>query len=119
VDDNEALVGWVAGFLGEAGCRVLRAGSVKEAEAWIAGHEVHAAFIDQLLPDGDGVQLAVRLHSRTPTVFSILMTGGHVSDEARALCRRFAVPVLIKPFPGAEMLTLIDTGERAAANSAR
>jgi ATP-dependent Clp protease ATP-binding subunit ClpA/ActR/RegA family two-component response regulator len=119
VDDNEALVGWVAGYLAEAGCRVLRAGSVKEAEAWIAGHEVDAAFIDQLLPDGDGVQLAMRLHSRTPNVFSIVMTGGHLSEEARALCRRFAVPVLTKPFPGTEMLTLIDTGERAASNSAR
>jgi CheY-like chemotaxis protein len=108
VDDNEDLVSWVAVYLADAGCRVLRAGSLHEAETWVAEHEVDAAFIDRLLPDGDGVQLAVRLRSSQPAVLSVVMTGAALSAEVQETCRRLGVPVLIKPFPGPEMLTLID-----------
>lgn len=115
VDDNEDLVGWLEGYLGEAGCRVLRAGSVREAAAFVAEYQIDAAFIDQILPDGDGVELAAQLNSRTPNVFSVVMTGGDLSEDALALCRRFAMPVLTKPFPGPEMLTLIDTRDRGTS----
>ena len=107
VDDNAELVGWLATYLAGEGCRVLRANSLREAEASLASHEVAAAFIDQNLPDGDGVQFATRLASRTPRVASIVMSGGTLSEADQVICRRFAIPVLTKPFPGPQMLSFL------------
>jgi DNA-binding NtrC family response regulator len=114
----EDLVSWLAIYLADAGCRVLRAGSIREAEAWVAEHDVDAAFIDQILPDGDGVPFAVRLSSRTPPVVSVIMTGGLMSAESQAVCDQFALPVLTKPFPGPQRLTFIDNREPARTQSA-
>ena len=108
VDDNQALVGWLAAYLAGEGCRVLRASTLREAEACLASHEVAAAFIDQTLPDGDGVQFATRLASRTPRVMSIVMSGGTLSEADQIVCRRFALPVLTKPFPGPQMLSFLE-----------
>ena len=108
VDDNEDLVSWVAVYLADAGCRVLRAGSVREAEGWIAGHEVDAVLIDRMLPDGDGVSLAAALKSRHPRLLTVVMTGAVLNAEAQDICKESGVPVLIKPFPGPQMLTLIE-----------
>jgi ATP-dependent Clp protease ATP-binding subunit ClpA len=107
VDDNEALVGWLDESLVHAGCRVLRAASVQEALEHVAASQIDAAFIDHVLPDGEGIRLGAELSSRSPQVLSVIMTGAPLPEEDAAVCERFGLPVLTKPFPAPQMLNLL------------
>lgn len=108
VDDNEALVGWLHERLTDAGCDVLRAASVQEALAHARQHEVDVAFIDHMLPDGEGLQLGAELSSGMQ-VFSVIMTGAPLPAEQVAACQHLGLPILTKPFPAPTMLDLIAT----------
>jgi ATP-dependent Clp protease ATP-binding subunit ClpA/CheY-like chemotaxis protein len=115
VDDNEALVGWLDEYLVHAGCKVLRASSVQEALAHVDESQIDAAFIDHLLPDGEGIELSVALSSRSPHVRSVIMTGAPLPEEDEAVCQRLGLPVLTKPFPAPQLLDLIDFNRRTSS----
>lgn len=63
VEDSFLLAASLENALLEAGHRVLTAGSVAEAEAHMAAMDFGAALLDYVLPDGDSLDLARRLHS--------------------------------------------------------
>jgi CheY-like chemotaxis protein len=111
VEDNEALAHWLENYLSDAGCRVLRAGSIAEARARLTEHEVRAAFVDHSLPDGDSLALAAEIRSRTPHV--VVMTGAALSEPELSVCTREELAVLRKPFPGPVMLDLIGASVQA------
>jgi CheY-like chemotaxis protein/MoxR-like ATPase len=120
VDDNRSLLEWLEGVLSRLGCRLLLAESAGEARDRAEGHFPDVALIDYLLPDGDGLQIGLELCRRTPRPRVIIMTGGELSEEESAVCRRYEFPILRKPFLSRDVLELVRSGllqgtERTAA----
>jgi DNA-binding NtrC family response regulator len=120
VDDNRSLLEWLEGVLSRLGCRLLLAESAGEARDRAAAHAPDVALVDFLLPDGDGLQVGLELCRRTPRPRVIIMTGGELSDEESAVCRRYEFPILRKPFLSRDVLELVRSGllqgtERTAA----
>jgi len=64
VEDSFLIAAALEDALTEAGHRVLTAGSVAEAEAHMADTRFRAALLDYMLPDGDSLILARRLHAK-------------------------------------------------------
>jgi DNA-binding response OmpR family regulator len=60
-----------------------------------------------MLPDGDGVSLALEFRKSRPQMQLILMTGMELSDDEAALCERYDIPVLRKPFLGEDAVNLL------------
>lgn len=106
VDDDPALRDLVCVFLERAGCIVGSAPDCAAALVQADGSRWQLAVLDVDLPDGNGIELAVRLRSRTtrPDLPVVFITGR--PDAARRLCvagvgRAMLVP---KPFARAELL---------------
>jgi CheY-like chemotaxis protein len=87
-------------------CRGLRAVGIDPVEAEtlaqgrtrVAERALDAALVDVVLPDGDGLTLAVELARSHPQTQVIVMTGMELGLEEVALCERYKFPVLRKPF---------------------
>jgi DNA-binding NtrC family response regulator len=73
VDDDEVLLRVLDGVLKRAGFGTLPASNVADALRLVENNPA-LALIDRCLPDGDGVELARRLHTRRPGLPLILMT---------------------------------------------
>ena len=65
------------------------------------------AFLDYLLPDGDGIYLAVELLKKEPQMQLTLMTGLELPSEEKIICQRYDIPILKKPFLGEDVLSLV------------
>lgn len=63
VEDSFLIAASLEDSLQEAGLTVLLAGSVAEAEALLVATGFSAALLDFILPDGDSLELARRLHA--------------------------------------------------------
>jgi DNA-binding response OmpR family regulator len=85
----------------------------------VAAQKPDAALLDVFLSDGDGVSLALEFRRTAPRLKPILMTGMELSSDEAALCDRYDMPVLRKPFLAAEAVSLLRgrLGQAAAAGS--
>ncbi len=63
VEDDPAQRLLLVGYLARTGFKLLEAGKVSEAEAWMGQGIVDLVLLDLNLPDGDGLDLARKLHS--------------------------------------------------------
>ena len=68
----------------------------------------NTVILDYLLPDGDGVSLAVDLLKQNPAMRAVVMSGAELEQEDILLCQRYDIPVLIKPFVAAELLAALE-----------
>ncbi|HZN52242.1 MAG TPA: sigma-54 dependent transcriptional regulator [Methylomirabilota bacterium] len=109
VDDEKTIAdGLRLTFEGE-GYSVRTAGSVREALGAVAQSEPHAAVVDLMLPDGDGLHLTRELKRRDPAIEIIIITAyGSVRKAMEATKGAGAFHVLEKPFDPDELLSLID-----------
>ena len=107
VDDNRDLVMFLAAELSEEGWNVVTAGTAQQAWSLFASTNPGVALIDYMLGDDDGLKLALALSVQSPATPVILMTGAGLSHEEIDLCQENDLPILFKPFIGAELLTLI------------
>lgn len=94
VDDEAAVALAVRRALRRRGDQILMAQSV--AEAWRLLREprerpIDHALIDLTLPDGDGLTLAVDLHTAYPRILITLTTGGSAPGGTD-------FGILLKPF---------------------
>ena len=83
--------------------RVIEATSAGECRGLIAAAKPDAALIDFMLPDGNGIELAVELLQRHPNTPVIIMTGTILPAEEEALCEEHNLPVLRKPFLASDL----------------
>ena len=104
VDDDAAVALSVRRAFRRRGDQVLTAQSV--AEAWLLLQErperpIDHALIDLTLPDGDGLTLAVDLHTAYPHIRITLTTGGSapVSTDFGLLPKPFTVNELWAAVP--------------------
>jgi CheY-like chemotaxis protein/Ni2+-binding GTPase involved in maturation of urease and hydrogenase len=109
LDDNVALLGWLEAVLNGSGLRTMSAGTAAQARELAAARRPDVALLDIVLPDGDGLSLAMELRTTTPQMRLLLMTGTELSADEAGLCERYDIPVLRKPFLGQDAISLIQS----------
>jgi ATP-dependent Clp protease ATP-binding subunit ClpA/ActR/RegA family two-component response regulator len=107
VDDNRDLLKFLERLMSQAGWRLLTAESAQEAQSLIGRQAPNAALLDYLLPDGNGVELGVRLQRRASKAQVIIMTGAQLTPEEEAICQEYDFPIMRKPFLANDILNLI------------
>src|SRR5437773_2259839 len=108
VDDNSDLLGLLSEQLRvNTGWRILVAESVQQAEALASKELPSLALLDFMLPDGNGVELAVRLKIRSPGMQVIIMSGANLPSEEEAICREYGFTLMGKPFLADHLQNLI------------
>jgi DNA-binding NtrC family response regulator len=109
VDDEKTIADGLRLTLESEGYGVRTAGSVREAMGVLIQSEPHAAIVDLMLPDGDGLQLTRELKRRDPILEVIVITAyGSVRKAMEATKGAGAFHVLEKPFDPDELLGLIE-----------
>ena len=108
VDDNEAVLGWLNRVLTDEGHRVLLASTVEEARRQVDEEVPEMLVLDHILPDGDGVGLAVSLLKEYPDTRAVVMSGTALDEEEALLCQRYEIPFLKKPFVAEELLSALE-----------
>jgi len=109
VDDEKTIADGLRLTLESEGYGVRTAGGVREALGTLAQSDPHAAIVDLMLPDGDGLQLTRELKRRDPAIEVIVITAyGSVRKAMEATKGAGAFHVLEKPFDPDELLGLIE-----------
>ncbi len=118
VDDNEALLRWFQKMLSGRGYELMTAPSISAANTLLAERPADAAFIDCFLPDGNGVELAMRILRDMPIAQVIIMSGATPDQEDRIVCEHYDLPVMLKPFVAQDVVKLLEARliHRASAN---
>ena len=93
VEDSFLLAASLEDALLEAGHQVTLAGSLAEAEAVMANTDFHAALLDFMLPDGDSLVLARRLHEKGCSVAVVSGADRDVVPADPAISAHFAKPM--------------------------
>ena len=109
VDDEKTIADGLRLTLESEGYGVRTAGSVREALGALVQGDPHAAIVDLMLPDGDGLQLTRELKRRDPTLEVLVITAyGSVRKAMEATKGAGAFHVLEKPFEPDELLGLLE-----------
>src|SRR5881296_3115854 len=108
VDDERTIADGLRLTLESEGYGVRTAGGVREALGALAQIDPHAANVDLMLPDGDGLQLTRELKRRDPALEVLVITAyGSVRKAMEATKGAGAFHVLEKPFDPDELLGLM------------
>jgi DNA-binding response OmpR family regulator len=107
VDDYRPLADLVVSALGSAGYEARAAYSGKEALRAIEEFKPHAAVVDAILPDMDGLDFAAEFERRFPSGKVLLTSAmGHEPKPSKV---REAYPVIHKAMLMDELLPLLDS----------
>jgi two-component system phosphate regulon response regulator PhoB len=117
VEDDPELQEVLALNLQNAGYRVLRASTVRQAEAVLNGAMPQMVLLDWMLPDTPGLSFARRLRSepRTAHVPIIMLTGRDCESDKITGLEAGVDDYLIKPFSPRELLARIKAVMRRCA----
>jgi DNA-binding NtrC family response regulator len=94
--------------LGQFGFDAIIAATIAEARELAAKRVPDAALLDVLMPDGDGVRLALELQATHPRLRIVIMTGMGLAPEETAICTRHEFPILRKPFLAVDAAGLLE-----------
>ena len=108
IDDNDAVLGWLSRVLSDEGHRVLVGSTVEDALRQIEEEVPDVLVVDHILPDGDGVDLAVSILKKYPDAWAVVMSGTALDEEEILLCQRYDIPFLQKPFVAEELLGALE-----------
>ncbi len=97
-DENEHLLKCLATALSAAGMVVLTAPTAQEARDHSLRQRPDVLIVDLVLPDGDGLALALELLRRHPRLKVVVTTGMELTTDEADLCERQHFSVLRKPF---------------------
>jgi two-component system phosphate regulon response regulator PhoB len=117
VEDDPQLQEVLALNLQNAGYRVFKAGTVKQAEAALANALPQMLLLDWMLPDTPGLSFARRMRSeaRTAAVPIIMLTGRDCESDKVTGLEAGVDDYLIKPFSPRELLARIKAVMRRCA----
>jgi len=107
VDDNSDLLRFLERLMSEADWSIVTAESERQARSVARGTQPHAALLDYMLPDGNGVELGVELLKQYPDCQVIIMSGAPLPAEEGTICEAAGFPVLRKPFLATDVMGLI------------
>jgi two-component system phosphate regulon response regulator OmpR len=103
IEDDPRLAAMVGEYLGEAGYRVVPAGTGSEGLATHAREAFDAVILDLMLPDMDGLDVCRLLRARDATPILMLTARGDAMDRVVGL-EMGADDYLPKPFEPRELL---------------
>jgi ATP-dependent Clp protease ATP-binding subunit ClpA/CheY-like chemotaxis protein len=86
---------------------VSTAQSVAEAERISSGHAIDFALLDLLLPDGNGIDLGMKIAGQQSRIHVAIMTGAELSDFEAYECRKGRFDVVNKPFLPQQIIDLV------------
>lgn len=98
LDENAHLLRWLEQALGSAGVTTLIAATAQEAREIAGRQRPDLAIVDLVLPDGDGLSIALELLRMHPRLQVAVSAGVELSPDEAALCERQDFPILRKPF---------------------
>jgi two-component system OmpR family response regulator len=108
VDDNHDLATFLTVVMRDRGWNVVAAENARDARTAAQEHGFAAAIVDYMLPDDNGVYLALELRKTIPTLeLLVVMTGGNLSNDDAAVCEAANMSVLQKPFAPQVLLSLL------------
>ena len=113
VEDEAPMRRFVRSALATHGFRVVEAGSLHEAEGLATESPPELVLLDLGLPDGDGLELLVRLREWSQAPVIVLSARGREEDKVKALDAG-ADDYLTKPFGTSELLARIRVALRHA-----
>ncbi|MGA2573282.1 MAG: response regulator [Candidatus Methanomethylicaceae archaeon] len=108
IDDDENILSTLKSYLLRIGYAVETAKNGKEALEASANQYFNVAVVDLVLPDIPGTQLLVRMHSGTPRMRKIILTGHATMDNAIETLNLGADTYLMKPVNPKELLRVIE-----------
>ena len=108
IDDDAALAGMVAEYLGTRGLTVTTAGNLEQGEALLKRGGFDVLILDAMLPDGDGFELCNQLHRRSNTPVILLTARDTAADRIRGLDLG-ADDYVTKPFEPRELVARINS----------
>ncbi|MFH2115582.1 MAG: response regulator [Spirochaetota bacterium] len=110
IDDEWSIREVTTLMLERAGFKALSAASAAEGLDVLAGNDVSLVIIDVVLPERNGLDLALEVHQRKPKLPIILMSG-RISTEADSIKNftgHFGIACSIaKPFTQAQLIQVI------------
>ena len=117
VEDNPELQEVLAMNLQNAGYKVLRASTIRQAESIVNATLPNMILLDWMLPDTPGLTFARRLRSenRTASVPIIMLTGRDCESDKITGLEAGVDDYLIKPFSPRELLARIKAVMRRCA----
>lgn len=115
IDDEENLRKLLARVIELEGYNVLQASSVKEAFKILRKDPVHVVISDVKLPDGNGVDLTLKIRQEFPGIEIIVLTAyGTIEDGVRAI-RNGAFDYLTKGEHQERIIPLLSKASEKAA----
>jgi len=121
IDDDAALAGMVAEYLGTRGLSVTTAGTLEQGETLLKRGGFDVLILDAMLPDGDGFDLCKSWRQRSSLPILMLTARGDEVDRIVGL-ELGADDYLPKPFNPRELLArlraLLRRSQMGAAASA-
>lgn len=117
LDENAHLLRWLDHALSSVGVVTIVASTAEEARKIAARERPDLAIVDMVLPDGDGLSLALELLRIHPRLQIALTTGTELSPDESALCERQDFPVLRKPFLPEDVANLVRTRLRRSSSA--
>jgi CheY-like chemotaxis protein len=115
VDDEPGVRAMLVDLLGEMGCRVSGARSLRTGREVFAAERFEVVLVDLSLPDGSGLDLAADLRRDDPVVAIVAMTGldrGHALAAAAPGCVDIEA---VKPLGWDEIRDIVNRGAALAA----
>jgi DNA-binding NtrC family response regulator len=107
VDDDTGVRRALGRFLRGKGFEVIEAGGVQEAEVQASTAGPDLAIVDQLLPDGNGIDLLPRLRAVLPQMPFVILTAHGTIDMAVQAIKQGADQFLTKPIDMNALLMLL------------
>jgi DNA-binding NtrC family response regulator len=110
IDDEWSIREVTTLMLERAGFKALSAASAAEGLAVLAENDVSLVIIDVVLPERNGLDLALEVHQKKPRLPIVLMSG-RISTEADSIQNftgHFGIACSIaKPFTQAQLIQVI------------
>ncbi len=107
VDDNQGLLTWLEQELKAAGFQPVVFAALQDATQAVEKIRPDAAVIDVMLPDGNGVHLAVQLRKRFARLPVVVMSGMALHTEEAAICDSYGFETLYKPFLSQDLKSVL------------
>lgn len=105
VEDEPLVSDTVAKVLASSGAEIVKAATIKDAEAQLAKGRLDLVILDRLLPDGDGVQLFTRIKQRPElrNLPVLILSAKFCSEEQTEGLELGADDYVPKPFSPVEL----------------
>jgi len=107
LDENAHLLKWLEHALAGIGVALSTAATAERAREIVARQRPDLVIVDLVLPDGDGLSVALELLRLHPRLQIVVTTGTELSGDESALCERQGFPVLRKPYLPEEIVNLV------------